>query len=157
MVELLKSKPRVLVEMFMGILTYGVLLWIVGSLLVENQWYYAKSVWFGIAWAMISTIHLYRSLDRALDQGNSASKLVTRDYFIRYVMFFVIMSSIMVTEVMNALVVFLAYMGVKVAAFFQPFTHKLCNRMFHETDPIPQSLEELEEAQEDEKLSCDLQ
>ena len=39
---------------------------------------------------------------------------------------------IMITEVMNPLVVFLAYMGMKVAAFLQPFTHKLCNKLFHE-------------------------
>lgn len=156
-IEALKSKNRALLEMFIGILFYGLILQIVGSFLVDNQWYYARGLWFGIAMACVSTLHMYRSLDRALDYGADASKLITRDYLIRYVLIAVILLIIMVTEVMNPLVVFMAYMGLKVAAYLQPFTHKICNRMFHETDPIPQSLEELEEAKEGEKPSCDLQ
>lgn len=156
-VEVLKSKIRVLLEMNMGILFCGLIIQIVGSFFVENQWYYARGVWFGIALAMISTLHMYRSLDRALDMGADASKLVTRDYFIRYVLIFVILLIIMLTEVMNPLVVFLAYMSMKVAAFLQPFTHKICNKMFHETDPIPMPLEELENEKEDEESSDNLQ
>mgnify|MGYP003414718552 CR=1 FL=1 len=38
-------------------------------------------------------------------------------------------------------------MSVKVAAYLQPFTHKLCNKLFHETDPIPQPMPDEEETQ----------
>ena len=31
---------------------------------------------------------------------------------------------------------------MKVTAFLQPLTHKLCNKLFHETDPIPQAMPE---------------
>jgi len=31
-------------------------------------------------------------------------------------------------------------MSVKVAAYLQPFTHKLCNKVFHEVDPIPEPM-----------------
>lgn len=33
-------------------------------------------------------------------------------------------------------------MMMKVAAYIQPFTHKLCNMLFHETDPVPEPMPE---------------
>lgn len=86
---------------------------------------------------------MYRQLDRALDYGErTANKMIFGGYLIRYVFFVIIMIIIMITKVMNPLIVFLAYMGMKVTAFLQPITHKLCNMMFRETDPIPEALAE---------------
>ena len=52
------------------------------------------------------------------------------------------------TDAMNPLVFFLGYMGLKVTAYLQPITHKLCNLFFHETDPVPEPIEEEPKAQE---------
>ena len=49
---------------------------------------------------------------------------------------------IAVTDVMNPLIVFMGYMSLKVTAYLQPITHKLYNKLFHETDPEPQALPE---------------
>ena len=49
---------------------------------------------------------------------------------------------ISVTETLNPLVFFLGYMSLKVTAYLQPITHKLCNRLFHETDPVAEPLAE---------------
>ena len=50
---------------------------------------------------------------------------------------------LMKTEVMNPLIFFFSYViCMKVTAFLQPLTHKLCNKLFHETDPIPQAMPE---------------
>ena len=61
------------------------------------------------------------------------------------------MLMIIMTETLNPLVVFLGYMSLKVTALIQPFTHKLCNKIFHETDPEPQPMpeEEVKEAEGD--------
>ena len=49
----------------------------------------------------------------------------------------------MKTEVMNPLIFFFSYViCMKVTAFLQPLTHKLCNKMFHETDPTPTAMPE---------------
>lgn len=49
----------------------------------------------------------------------------------------------MKTGVMNPLIFFFTYViCMKVTAFLQPLTHKLCNKLFHETDPIPQAMPE---------------
>ena len=74
--------------------------------------------------------------------------MVTRGYLFRYFLLAVVLVIISVTEVMNPLVFFLGYMSLKVTAYLQPITHKLCNRLFHEEDLDP--LPEEPEAQEGE-------
>lgn len=151
-VQFLKKSNRTLLEMHIGILLCGVAAQLIGAFLVKDQTDYAISLWFGILLSCASAIHMYRSLDRALSHEASAAKLVLRDYMIRYVLLAVILCMIIMTQVMNPLVVFLAYMSLKVTAFIQPITHKFCNKIFHETDPVPQALpdEPAEEAAERE-------
>ena len=147
--ERLKSINRTLLEMHLGILFCGIVCQIVGAFLVKDQARYAGSLWFGILFAAVSAYHMYRSMDRALDfDEKTASKLIYRAYVIRYVAVVVIFAVVMVTEVLNPLVMFMAYMSLKVTAYLQPITHKLCNKIFHETDPIPQPLEDVEAVQE---------
>lgn len=129
-IEKLKKINRTLLEMLLGLLFWGLVCQIVGAVFVTEQFYYAKSLWFGILLSMVSAVHMYQSLDRALDfSEKDANKLIFRGYLIRYVSFVVILFIIMIMEVMNPLVVFLAYMGLKVAALLQPITHKLCNKI----------------------------
>lgn len=142
-IEKVKTYNRTLLEMYVGILFWGIACQIVGAFVVAKQGLYAGSLWFGILLALVSTLHMYRSLDRALDfDEKSATKLIYRSYVIRYVAVAVIFFLVMITEVMNPLVVFLAYMSLKVTAYLQPITHKLCNKLFHETDPVPEAMPE---------------
>ncbi len=149
-IERLKKINRTLLEMHMGILFFGVCCQAAGAFAAERQGYYAASLWFGIAFALAASVHMYRTLDRAVASGPDASKLVTRGYLFRYGMIAFVLVVASVTEVLNPLVVFLGYMSLKVTAYLQPFTHKLCNRLFHETDPIPEALPEEEVSQEGE-------
>ena len=143
MINKLKKINRTLLEMALGILFLGIVTQIIGAFFVQDELLYAKSLWFGILLALAATVHMYRSLDRALDQPEkTASKMIFRAYIFRYSMVIVFMVIIMITRVMNPLVVFFAYMTLKVTAFLQPLTHKLCNKLFHETDPIPQAMPE---------------
>jgi len=142
-IEALRQKNRTLLEMHIGIIFVGIICQIVGAFLVKDQGMYAKSLWFGIALAAVNAVQMYRTLDRALDfEEKTARQLIFRGYIIRYVMIVAFMVIIMVTRVMNPLIVFMAYMSLKVTAFLQPLTHKLCNKLFHETDPVPQALPE---------------
>lgn len=136
----LKAGNRTLLEMHLGILIYGCACQAVGAFIVHDQAYYARSLWFGILLAGVSAVHMHRSLERALESEKTAAKLVLRDYMIRYAFIVVILLIIIKTGIMNPLIVFLAYMSLKVTALIQPVTHKLCNRLFHETDPEPTAL-----------------
>ena len=75
--------------------------------------------------------------------GRWISRMIFRGYILRYVILIFILLVLMKTEVMNPLIFFFSYViCMKVTAFLQPLTHKLCNKLFHETDPIPQAMPE---------------
>ena len=165
LLEILRKKERTLLEMHIGMFFFGLVCEIIGLTCMafgsagkpewmpgmEHAVIYTLSLWGGIAAAALSAWHMYRTLDRSLDYGESASKMIFKGYMIRYVLILLIMLMIIMTETLNPLVVFLGYMSLKVTALIQPFTHKLCNKIFHETDPEPQPMpeEEVKEAEGD--------
>lgn len=144
MIKLLKKTDRTLLEMHTGMLFAGIVCQIAGACIVQDQIRYAAGLWFGILFAAVSCIHMGRTLDRALAEGADAQKLITRGYVFRYVFAVLIMVIIAATDVMNPLVVFMGYMSLKVTAYLQPITHKMYNKLFHETDPVPEALPEEE-------------
>lgn len=128
--------------MHIGMFFCGILCQGAGAFLVEDQGEYAVSLWFGVAFAFAASIHMCRTLDRAMLGGQNAAVIVTRGYIFRYVAVTAALAVIAATGALNPLVFFLGYMSLKVTAYIQPITHKLCNRLFHETDPVPEPLEE---------------
>lgn len=129
--------------MHIGMVFFGLVCQAVGALIVSDQREYALSLWFGVAFAVAGSIHMCRTLDRALLCGSDASGIVTRGYLFRYFLVAAVLVVIAVTGVMEPLVFFLGYMSLKVTAYLQPITHKLCNKLFHEVDPEPVPEEEL--------------
>lgn len=128
--------------MHMGMLFFGICCQAAGVFAAKDPVCYAGSLWFGIASAFAASVHMYRTLERAMAAGADASGLMTRGYLFRYGMIAIILILISLTKVLNPLIVFLGYMSLKVTAYIQPFTHKLCNLLFHETDPVPEALPE---------------
>ena len=149
-IEALRNRNRTLLEMHLGMLFSGIVCQMVGALAIGNRWNYALSLWFGVAFAFAGSIHMCRTLDRALLSGSEASGIVTRGYLFRYVMVAAVLIVISVTGAMNPLVFFLGYMSLKVTAYLQPITHKLCNKLFCEEDPVAEALPEEPEVQEGE-------
>lgn len=149
-IETLRRTNRTLLEMHLGMVFFGIICQAAGVWFVEAKGNYALSLWFGVAFAVAGSIHMCRTLDRALLSGGEASGIVTRGYLFRYIMVAAVLIVISVTEAMNPLVFFLGYMSLKVTAYLQPLTHKLCNKLFHETDPVAEPLEEEPAAQEGE-------
>jgi len=141
---------RTLLEMQLGMVFFGIVCQLVGAFFAEEQGYYAASLWLGIAFAFAASIHMYRNLDRALLCGADAPKMVTRGYVFRYVIFAAALALVAMTKVMYPIIFFLGYMSLKVTAYLQPITHRLCNKLFHETDPVPESLPEEPVVQEGE-------
>ena len=131
-------------------LFFGLVCQLAGMFFVRERWNYAVSLWFGVAFAMAGSIHMCRTLDRALSCGKDAPGIVTRGYLFRYAIVAVVLVVISMTEVLSPLVFFLGYMSLKVTAYLQPITHKLCNRLFGERDPEPEPLPEEAGAQEGE-------
>lgn len=144
-----KGCNRTLLEMHVGMIFFGALCQVVGVACMvlgssgvilrmpglECLGRYSIGLWAGVVGAAVSARHMYCTLDRALDCGEHANGMIFRGYLIRYVLIIISMLIIIVTGWLNPLVVFLGYMSLKVTAFLQPFTHKLCNWILGETDP----------------------
>lgn len=148
MMNRLREINRALLELDLGILFGGMVCQLVGMWFARHRGLYTAALWLGILLALLGAWHMYRTLDRALDLGDGAAKAVVAGGLLRYAVLCIILGIIMLTDVLNPLIVFLGYMMMKVAAYLQPFTHKLCNMFFHETDPVPQPMPEEEEAAE---------
>ena len=65
-------------------------------------------------------------------------------YILRYLLIAVVLLAVYFLDVGYVLATFLGVMGLKIGAYLQPLTHKFYNRLFHETDPVPQPLAEEE-------------
>ena len=146
MIEKVKKINRALLELWIGIFFCGLIFQFAGMWFAENKIYYTVALWIGIVLALVTVVHMYRTLDRALDLGAGAQKTVTVANMVRYACIVIVFMIVLLTKVLNPLITFLGIMSLKVAAYLQPFTHKLCNKVFHEVDPIPEALpdEEIE-------------
>lgn len=161
MIQFLKTRNRTMLELWTGIIACGILCQIVGAVLLGfvfegSQLIYALSLWLGILMSLISTIHMYKSLDKALDfDEGTAKKKIYASYVFRYLILVVIFAVICITDVLNPLICFMGYMMLKVGALIQPQTHKIYNRIFHETDPIPMTQEEYDAMREAEEAESE--
>ena len=144
MIEKLKKINRALLELWIGILFTGLVFQFAGMWFAEDKLLYTIALWIGTILALVTVVHMYRTLDRALDLGAGAQKAVTVANMIRYAVVVIVFLIVLLTKVLNPLITFLGIMSLKVAAYLQPFTHKLCNKVFHEVDPIPEPLPEEE-------------
>lgn len=136
-VEAIKRADRILLEMHLGMVCFGVVCQLAGAFFARQQGWYAASLWLGIAFAVAASIHMARTLDRALQAGETAAKLIRRGYLIRYAAIVLALALAALTGRLNPLVMFLGYLSLKVTAYLQPLTHRVLNRLFHETDPVP--------------------
>ena len=129
--EKIAGVNKTLWELILGILLYGCICQIIGLFFVENKFSYSTSLWVGLLTAVAAAIHMWWSLDRALDldEGTAGKKLQAQS-IVRYAIIVMVMAITMISGVTNPLAAFLGIMGLKVAAYLQPFTHKLIIRFF---------------------------
>ena len=152
LISYLKGRNRILLELCTGILLLGAVLWAVGAvilLFVEgSEAVYGLSILLGVLTALVSASDMYRTLDKAMDLGErGAPKAIYGAYLKRYVIVGVILALTCVSDHLHPVIFAMAYLTLKGGAYLQPWTHRRYNHLFGETDPIPRSLEEIEEEQ----------
>ena len=143
----LKNKNRTLLELRSGILFLGILGLAVTALidvLMKTGSLWICFSWFiGIMTAYVSATDMYNVLDKALDlPENKARKKIYFGYLKRYVILGIMIAITCISDKLNPIAFFAAYMSLKISAYMQPLTHKLYNSYFHETDPVSISQEE---------------
>ncbi len=143
MTDFLKKCNRTLLELWSGMAAFGLICEIVILIFSKNRGIHSASLWIGVIMGVLSSVHMYFSLDRALDfPEGTAKKKITFSYVLRYTVIVLLFAVICITKLFNPLLVFLGYMSLKIGALIQPKTHKVYNAIFHETDPEPMTEEE---------------
>lgn len=119
----------VLPGLWVGILLYGVLCEIVGLIFVSDRVFYSVGLLVGIMCALFMATHMAWSLNQALDlsEGDAVKKMQVHN-ILRYVVVVIVFFALLYTKLGNPLSAFLGVMGLKVAAYLQPFTHKFFRR-----------------------------
>lgn len=143
MISLLKKSNRTLLELWTGMLLFGLISEIFVLIFSKSRGIHSASLWIGVMLAAVSSLHMYISLDRALDfPEGAAKKKITFAYMIRYTVVVAVFAVICISKIFNPLLTFLGFMTMKAGALIQPKIHKLWNGIFHETDPVPMTEEE---------------
>ncbi len=119
-----------LLELMLGILFWGVFWQAAGVWFVSDRLHCSLGLFIGILTAELCAVHMYKSLDRALDlpEKDAQKYMMSRNLF-RYGLIIIILGILMVTEIGNPLCGFLGIIGLKAAAYMQPFTHKVLGKL----------------------------
>jgi len=151
MIEKIRRWNRTLLELEGGIVLFGLVVQVVGIWFVEDKSGCSVGFWIGVVMSMLSAWHMNFVLDRAFGgPEEEVTKQLIRGSVIRYLVLAIIFLSVAAGGIGNPIATFVGLMGMKVAAYIQPFTHKFTNWIFYETDPVPEPLpEETEQIKEE--------
>ena len=151
MKEKIRKWNRTLLELECGILCVGLVTWGIGIWFVTDKSGIGVGFWIGIVMSMLSALHMNFVLDRAFEgPEEEVTKKLTAGSVIRYFVVVLVFMAVALSGIGNPIATFIGLMALKVAAYIQPFTHKITNWIFHETDPVPEPLpEETEQTKEE--------
>ncbi len=121
------KKDNTLAELLAGILIIGIMQQLILLFFFQNHGYHAIGLWCGILAAVISVIHMRRSIEDALDLGEEerAARHVTKGYVTRMVITAVLVGVVLYFRIGNPLTILTGVITLKLAAYTQPFVHKV--------------------------------
>ena len=119
-----------LLEMWIGCFLFGVLCQVSIVWFVKDKTGYSIGLWLGILAALLTTLHLSITLDKALDldEGGAKKHMVIQN-LVRYFVLIIFLVILMITDFANPLAAFLGLMGVKAGAYLQPFIHMVFGKI----------------------------
>ena len=121
-----KTDNTVLKDMIIIMLLYGIIAQMVCLIIPGDHLRMTAGLWIGVAAGVFMVIHMKNSLDEALDYGEQeAQKYMQKSYAIRYLAVVVIFMAACWLQIANVLTLFVGIMSLKLAAYLQPFMHKL--------------------------------
>ncbi len=127
---MLKRINDVLPELILEIFLYGLLVQLTGVWFVENKLLYSTGLWIGIAAAMGMAIHMAVVILDTMDLAIEKQAKVRTTVFsmLRYLVVVLLFVVVSYFHLGNVLTMFIGIMGLKAAAYFQPFMHKLLKK-----------------------------
>lgn len=123
---MLKRINDILPELIFEIFLYGLIIQLTGIWFVEDKLRYSTGLWIGIAAAVGMAIHMavviLDTVDLAIEK--KANVRTTIFSVLRYVLVVLLFVVVTYFRLGNVITMFIGVMGLKAAAYAQPFTHK---------------------------------
>lgn len=127
--DMKKKINETFLELLLGIWLWGIIWQAGGVWFVPDKAGCSLGLWLGVLMAGLCAVHMYRSLNLALDLSEKdAQKYVMSRNMMRYGLIMAVLLVLMITEAGNPLCCFLGVMGLKAAAYMQPLLHKALER-----------------------------
>lgn len=136
-----KKVDETLSELILGILIMGILIQTADILIsVANRIFYhaiprfALGFWIGIAVAVGLSVHMYRSIDRALDMyAEDAEKYMRKAYLLRTAAILLAAGAVTYFDIGYVMAYFLGVLCLKFGAFLQPLI-RMIRKKFRKKD-----------------------
>ena len=145
----MKEQNATLIELWVGIVIFALISLLAGIWFVENKLAYALGLLVGALTAVYLAWHMARSIDKMLDRaelGADAGAGMRVSSLLRYgIVVLVLIITALVSEWVNPISVFIGIIGLKVAAYLQPFTHKIVFKVFGWEEEVYPEMPDTEE------------
>lgn len=123
---MLRRINEALPELILGIILYGLVVELIGVWFVADKLRYSTGLLIGIALAAGMAVNMAIVLEDAVGlvgQNHAQAKIIAKS-ILRYLIVVIVFFVMMKLKLGNLITAFLGVMGLKVAAYLQPFTHK---------------------------------
>ena len=132
---------RTLFELWTGILIFGVICQVF-VFACRDKASYSLGLWIGVLTAALGVLHMWYSLEKNLELGEkTAVRKLAAGSAVRYLFYGAVLILVSVSRVASPLSVFLGMMGLKAAAYLQPFSKKISVLLYGE-EILPPLIEE---------------
>lgn len=131
---MLKRINDVLPELILNILLYGIIVQLAGVWFVADKLRYSTGLWVGIVVAMGMAINMAIVIRDSVELG-AEQRAKTRTILfslVRYGVIVIVFFVVVYFHLGNAITMFIGVMGLKAAAYIQPFTHKKISKLSKE-------------------------
>ncbi len=128
-----QKTDRTLSEIFLGVIAFGLLCQFTVIWFVTEKLFFSIGLWTGILTACIYSYHLWWSIDRNMtvnaDNERGALAYSLKHSVIRYGAVALILVGLWYLGGNTAMLSgFLGVMGIKIGAYLQPVTNRLCKK-----------------------------
>ncbi|MGN0436529.1 MAG: ATP synthase subunit I [Wujia sp.] len=148
------EKPRVLKELYIGILITALFFFILGIIIMRPIWIFALGLLVGTVGACIWLYGMYDTLDRALDIGSKSAKGFAA---FRSIVRLVFVMAVMIVAILIDWVAFVGvtvgFLTLKISALLNPLIRRLCDKLFDEENTSTTAETEVEAAHKDNELT----
>ena len=120
------TKPNeTLVELWIGSVAFACVVILASIWFLKDKSAYALGIGLGCLMSCYLAYHMARNIEKALDYEAGAERIMRISSLLRYGMVVLVLIVSYYVPFLNPIGTFIGLMGLKVAAYLQPFTHKI--------------------------------